>query len=89
MGKVMERYWGEKKVKPIRKTAGEVVEKHISVQDNKIYFYSSVNRNACSELNKKVSELETIALTLSNTLDIEKPPILPSNIDDPSSIKRA
>ena len=39
MGKVMERYWGEKKVKPIRKTAGEVVEKHISLQDNKIYFY--------------------------------------------------
>jgi len=75
MGKVMERYWGEKKVKPIRKTAGEVVEKHISVQDNKIYFYSSVNRNACSELNKKVSELETKAITLSNTLDIEKPPI--------------
>ena len=71
----MERHWGEKKVKPIRKTAGEAVEKHISVQDNKIYFYSSVNRNACSELNKKISELESKAITLSNSLSIEPPPI--------------
>ena len=71
----MERHWGEKKVKPIRKTAGEVVEKHLSVQDNKIYFYSGVSRNACSELNKKISELESKAITLSNSLSIEPPPI--------------
>ena len=70
----MERHWGEKQ-KPVKKRAGEVTEKHISVQDNKIYFYSGVNRNACSELNKKISELETKAITLSNNLDVDAPPI--------------
>ena len=72
----MERYWGEKqKKKEPRKAGGEISEKYISVQDNKIYFYSGVNRNACSELNKKVSELEAKAITLSNTLSIEPPPV--------------
>jgi len=71
----MERYWGEKKATPPRKGGAESIEKHISVQDNKIYFYSGVNRNACSELNKKMGELETKALTLSLNLDIESPPI--------------
>ena len=71
----MERHWGEKKVQPKRKTSGEATEKQISVQDNKIYFYSGVNRNSCSELNKKISELEAKAITLSNSLTIKPPPI--------------
>ena len=71
----MERYWGEKKATQPRKSGAEATEKHISVQDNKIYFYSGVNRNSCSELNKKMSELETKALTLSLNLDIDPPPI--------------
>ncbi len=71
----MERHWGEKKTTQPRKSGAEATEKHISVQDNKIYFYSGVNRNACSELNKKISELETKALTLSLNLDIQPPPI--------------
>ena len=72
----MERYWGEKKVQPKRKTSGEVTEKHISVQDNKIYFYSGVNRNACCELNKKIGEIESKGLTLRNTLDLDQPPTI-------------
>ena len=72
----MERHWGEKKkTSTSRKIGGEVSEKHISVQDNKIYFYSGVNRNACCELNKKISELESKAITLSQNLDTPAPPI--------------
>ena len=71
---MMERHWGEKQ-KPVKKIAGEATEKHIAVQDNKIYFYAGVNRNACSELNKKISELETKAITLSNNLDVDTPPV--------------
>jgi len=72
----MERHWGVKKKKSSpRKAGGEVSEKHISVQDNKIYFYSGVNRNACCELNKKISELESKAITLSQNLDMPAPPI--------------
>ena len=41
----MERYWGEKK-QSVKKTNGDPNEKHISVQDNKIYFYSGVNPNS-------------------------------------------
>ena len=70
----MQRYWGEKKAVPKRK-AGDANEKHISVQDNKIYFYAGVNRNSCVELNKKIGELETKSLTLSKTLGILPPPI--------------
>ena len=70
----MQRYWGEKKVTPKRK-AGDANEKHISVQDNKIYFQAGVNRNSCVELNKKIGELETKSLTLSKTLGILPPPI--------------
>lgn len=72
----MERHWGvKKKTSTPRKAGGEVNEKHISVQDNKIYFYSGVNRNACCELNKKISELESKAITLSQNLDMPAPPI--------------
>ena len=72
----MERHWGvKKKTSTSRKAGGEVSEKHISVQDNKIYFYSGVNRNACCELNKKISELESKAITLSQNLDTPAPPI--------------
>ena len=71
----MERHWGEKQKQTPRKAGSEATEKHISIQDNKIYFYSGVNRNACSELNKKISELESKAITLSNSLTIEPPPI--------------
>ena len=72
----MERHWGEKKkTSAPRKAGGEANEKHISVQDNKIYFYSGVNRNACCELNKKMGELEAKALTLSYNLDMEAPPV--------------
>ena len=71
----MNSHWGEKKSTQPRKSGNEATEKHISVQDNKIYFYSGVNRNSCSELNKKMSELETKALTLSLNLDIDPPPI--------------
>ena len=72
----MEIHWGEKKkTSTSRKIGGEVSEKHISVQDNKIYFYSGVNRNACCELNKKISELESKAITLSQNLDTPAPPI--------------
>ena len=71
----MERHWGEKQKQTPRKAGGEASEKHISVQDNKIYFYSGVNRNACCELNKKIGELEAKALTLSHNLSMEAPPI--------------
>ena len=70
----MERYWGEKK-QPVKKTNGDNNEKHISVQDNKIYFYSGVNRNSCVELNKKIGEMESKSLTLSKTLGILPPSI--------------
>ena len=71
----MNTHWGTKKEKTPRKAGGEASEKHISVQDNRIYFYSGVNRNACVELNKKIGELEAKSLTLSNTLGILPPPI--------------
>jgi len=68
-------HWGVKKEKTPRKASNTANEKHISVQDNKIYFYSGVNRNACVELNKKIGELESKSLTLSKTLGILPPPI--------------
>jgi len=71
----MERHWGEKQKQTPRKVGGEAAEKHISVQDNKIYFYSGVNRNSAVELNKKIGELETKSLTLSKSLGILPPPI--------------
>ena len=71
----MDTHWGVKKEKSPRKAGTEANEKHISVQDNRIYFYSGVNRNACVELNKKIGELEAKSLTLSNTLGILPPSI--------------
>ena len=71
----MDTHWGVKKPKTPRKAAADANEKHISVQDNKIYFYAGVNRNSCVELNKKIGELETKSLTLSKTLGILPPPI--------------
>jgi ATP-dependent protease ClpP protease subunit len=70
----MERHWGERK-ESANTTNGDNNEKHISVQDNKIYFYSGVNRNSCVELNKKFGEMESKSLTLSKTLGILPPPI--------------
>jgi ATP-dependent Clp endopeptidase proteolytic subunit ClpP len=70
----MERHWGERK-ESANTTNGDNNEKHISVQDNKIYFYSGVNRNSCVELNKKIGEMESKSLTLSKTLGILPPPI--------------
>ena len=69
-----EQYWGEVKPKE-KKNAQPNNEKHISVQDNKIYYYSGVNRDSAVELNKKIGELETKSLTLSKTLGILPPPI--------------
>ena len=71
----METHWGAKKSKEPRKAGNQATEKHISVQDNRIYFYSGVNRNSCVELNKKIGELESKSLTLSKTLGILPPPI--------------
>ena len=71
----MEKYWGSKEEKATRKLSADATEKHISVQDNKIYYYSGVNRNSCVELNKKIGEMEGKSLTLSKTLGILPPPI--------------
>jgi len=71
-----EKYWGEKE--PEKKKAAQspkTDEKHISVHENKIYFYSNVNRESVVELNKKIGEIESKSLTLSNNLDISPPPI--------------
>ena len=70
-----EKYWGEKK-SPAPKSAqpnGGKPEKHISVHENKIYYYAGVNRDSASELNKKIGELESKSLTLGNTLDLDQP----------------
>ena len=69
------KYWGEKKP-PVTQSAqpnGGKPEKHISVHENKIYYYASVNRESAVELNKKIGEIESKSLTLANTLDIDPP----------------
>ena len=69
------KYWGEKKT-PARKAGqNSNTDKHISVQENKIYYYSSVNRDSAVELNKKIAELESKSLSLSHSLDIDAPPV--------------
>ena len=70
----MKQYWGEKTTKKVdaQKPDGD---KHISVHENKIYFYSGINRDSVVELNKKIGEIESRSLTLANSLDIDPPPI--------------
>ena len=70
----MKQYWGEKPTKKIdvQKPNGD---KHISVHENKIYFYSGINRDSVVELNKKIGEIESKSLTLACSLDIDPPPI--------------
>ena len=74
-----EKYWGEKKP-PAKKDAqppnGGKPEKHISVHENKIYYYAGVNRDSASELNKKIGEIESKSLTLCHTLDLDQPPTI-------------
>ena len=72
-----EKYWGEKESPTTKDTQlnNGKPEKHISVHENKIYYYSNVNRESAVELNKKIGEIESKSLTLANTLDID-PPIL-------------
>ena len=74
---MVDKYWGEKKspTKKDTQSNGGKPEKHISVHENKIYYYANVNRESAVELNKKVGELESKSLTLSRTLDIDTPPI--------------
>ena len=72
---MVDKYWGEKK--PSTKEGAQTAppDKHISVHENKIYYYAGVNRESASELNKKIGELESKSLTLSNNLGILPPPI--------------
>ena len=70
-----EKYWGEKKP-PAKKDAqpsNNKPEKHIAVHENKIYYYSNVNRESAAELNKKIGEIESKSLTLGYNLDIDPP----------------
>ena len=70
----MNQYWGEKsKTKAIAQNPNG--DKHISVHENKIYFYSGVNRSSVVELNKKIGEIESRSLTLAHSLDVDPPPI--------------
>ena len=70
------KYWGEVKKTPKKNVQKSGDEKHISVHENKIYYYAGVNRDSASELNKKIGELETKSLTLCHNLDLEQPPTL-------------
>ena len=73
-----DKYWGESPKKSITSSklnGGSKEEKHISVHENKIYYYAGVNRDSASELNKKLGELESKSLTLGNNLDIDPPAI--------------
>ena len=53
---MVEKYWGEKKSPKPKSTSPNSgkPEKHISVHENKIYYYAGVNRDSVSELNKKL-----------------------------------
>ena len=70
----MNTSWGETKSSP-KKNVKPGEEKHISVYENKIYYYSGVTRESVVELNHKLGELEAKHLTVSNVLEIEPPPI--------------
>ena len=69
------KYWGEIKPKTPKGAQNTDNDKHISVQENKIYYYAGVNRDSAVELNKKIAELESKSLSLSNSLDINPPSI--------------
>ena len=70
------KYWGEVKKTPKKAVQKAGDEKHISVHENKIYYYAGVNRDSASELNKKIGELESKSLTLCHSLDLEQPPTI-------------
>ena len=70
----MKQYWGEKTTKKVD-VQNPNGDKHISVHENKIYFYSGVSRDSVVELNKKIGEIESRSLTLAHSLDIDPPPI--------------
>ena len=70
---MIDKYWGEKKSSQKKDAQNTPAEKHISVHENKIYYYAGVNRESASELNKKIGELESKSLTLGNNLDIDPP----------------
>ena len=70
-----DKYWGEKKPPQKKDAQNTPAEKHISVHENKIYYYAGINRDGAVELNKKIGEIESKSLTLSNNLDISPPPI--------------
>ena len=72
---MIDKYWGEKKSSQKKDAQNTPAEKHISVHENKIYYYAGVNRDSAVELNKKIGELESKALTLSNNLGILPPSI--------------
>ena len=67
-----EKYWGEKKLNKKKNTKSNE-EKHITVHENKIYYYASVNRDSVVELNTKIGELESKSLILGHNLDITPP----------------
>ena len=69
-----EKYWGEKKLNKKKNTKSNE-EKHITVHENKIYYYASVTRDSVVELNTKIGELESKSLTLGHNLDISPPVI--------------
>ena len=69
-----EKYWGEKKLNKKKNTKSNE-EKHITVHENKIYYYASVDRDSVVELNTKIGELESKSLTLGHNLDISPPVI--------------
>ena len=68
-----EKYWGEKKPLKKKNVQNTPPEKHITVHENKIYYYSGVNRESAAELNKKIGEIESKSLTLGYNLDIDPP----------------
>ena len=72
---MVDKYWGEKKSSTKKDAQTTPPDKHIAVHENKIYYYAGVNRESASELNKKIGELESKSLTLSNSLGILAPPI--------------
>ena len=69
----MIEVWGEVKKRKSKKLGGSD-DKYITSHDNKIYFYSGVNRESASEINKKIDELQSKSLNIGHTLDIDYPP---------------